>query len=84
VKIKNKPITLTSAKGTKGCLIATMGGKFMFRVYNKNYEFKDYDIHHFDMNIVIDDEDAFFHVNTDTGKSWIDYSAPTLGLETED
>jgi len=63
------------AKGTTGYLIR-IGNDFMFRVYDKD-NFTDYDIYHSDMEITINDTDAYFYKGITT---FIDYSPQTLGL----
>ena len=71
VKIENcneKP-----AKGTKGCLIYTMNEEFVFRVYQEDKTFIDYDILHYDLDITIDSDDATFYEFKD-GRSILDHS----------
>ena len=70
---KNKP-----ANGTVGYLIrvATEQG-YVFRVYDDNHDFVDYDILHYDMKIQIQDEDAYFY--SDVVADYIDHSPETLG-----
>ena len=45
------------AKGTKGHIIR-VGDTYMFRVYDKEYNFIDYDILHYDLEVEILDPDA--------------------------
>ena len=45
------------AKGTKGYIIR-VGDTYMFRVYDKDYNFIDYDILHYDLEVEILDTDA--------------------------
>ena len=45
------------AKGTKGHIIR-VGDTYMFRVYDKDYNFIDYDILHYDLEVEILDTDA--------------------------
>ena len=45
------------AKGTKGYIIR-VGDTYMFRVYDKEYNFIDYDILHYDLEVEILDTDA--------------------------
>ena len=45
------------AKGTKGYIIR-VGDTYMFRVYDANYDFIDYDILHYDLEVEILDTDA--------------------------
>ena len=58
--MKNRP-----AKGTRGCIIRTIDGGCMFRVYFANHEFIDYDILHYDMEVEIIDDDATFYDGKD-------------------
>jgi hypothetical protein len=75
-----KPIP---AKGLTGSLIySQILGKFMFRVYDMNHEFTDYDIHHSDMTIQILDDDAYLY--NDGLQPVLDHSPETLGLDSKD
>lgn len=68
-----------SANGVSGCLLYMHGlGTYVFRVYNNDGEFTDYDIRHCDLGVTIDDPDAYFYVTTD-GKATLDHSPETLG-----
>jgi hypothetical protein len=69
----------TSADGVEGILIYTGSDKYVFRVYNKDYSFIDYDILHFDLRVKINDDDAFFY--TDGERHLLDYSKKTLGAD---
>ena len=66
-----------SAKGVQGCLIYT-DGDYQFRVYDKQGGFNDYDIHHWDLGLTIDDTDAEFYEYED-GTLILDHSRETLG-----
>jgi hypothetical protein len=73
---------VSDANGVKGSLIWVMDGlhsRYMFRVYDCS-TFKDYEIYHFDLQVIIDDEDAEFYI-TDDGKCILDHSRKTLGIE---
>ncbi len=49
------------AKGTRGCLLYDFAdNSTIFRVYDENHNFKDYKICHFDLEIEIIDDMAFF------------------------
>jgi hypothetical protein len=69
------------AKGTKGILIRSvmetehgdMVPVYLFRVYNKDHTFTDYDIYHYDMEVEILEDDAMF-MNDEEGNNWIDHS----------
>jgi hypothetical protein len=71
-------VKITSADKVNGCLIHTGEGKFIFRVYDENYNIKDYEIFHSDLVITIDDTDAFFYERED-GRLVLDHSPETLG-----
>lgn len=76
--IENKP---KPAHGTTGVLIPMFGGeKWMFRVYAEDGSFTDHDILHSDMQVTINDPDAYFYVN-DQGEPYVDHSPATLGRE---
>lgn len=67
------------ANGTVGYLLR-LGGDlgYVFRVYSEDKSsFVDYDILHYDMQIQIQDEDAYFYQNA-VG-DYIDHSPETLG-----
>jgi hypothetical protein len=64
-----------SANGVNGVLIRTLNG-YMFRVYNDEHNFVDYDLQHSDLSVTITDEDAYFHLN-----SVLDHAPATLGHE---
>ncbi|NDB57519.1 hypothetical protein EB001_03640 [bacterium] len=69
----NKPI---SANGVVGCLLP-IGNLWVFRVYDEGGDFTDYDIHHSDLKVTINDEDAYFY---ETPKGLIlDHAPNTLG-----
>ena len=67
-----------SAMGTVGYLIRVMDERqYVFRVYDDEHNFVDYDILHYDMRIQIQDEDATFYTNA--AGDYIDHSPETLG-----
>lgn len=70
---------VTSANGVEGVLIWVYYlDRLMFRVYNLDHTFKDYDIDHSDLSVVIKDEDAYFY-EQDNGVMTVDHSPETLG-----
>ena len=70
----------TSATGVTGFVLHTIDG-YVFRVYEKDSEaFQDYDLHHFDLEVKIVDEDAVFY-ELDSGKQVLDYGPATLGID---
>jgi hypothetical protein len=78
MKIKN-------ATGTKGFLLEIhVNGtpKYVFRVYNEDRTFTDYEIRHFDLEMEILDLDATFYEGKN-GRLFLDYSPATLGIEDE-
>ena len=68
-----------SADGIQGCLIRDIDGKYYFRVYDADYNFRDYDVMHSDLSITITDPDAFFY--TGNGADRLDHAPATLGIE---
>jgi hypothetical protein len=69
----------TSATGTTGFVLDTLDG-YVFRVYDKDGGFTDYDLRHGDLEVTIQDADAVFY-ELDNGRKLLDYSPPTLGIE---
>ena len=67
------------ANGVKGHIFSTLGGKYMFRVYDAEHNFIDYDLQHSDLCVTITDPDAFFY--TDNNQDRLDHSPATLGHE---
>lgn len=64
------------AEGVEGVLIRT-GNTFMFRVYDENHEFIDYNILHSDLVVKIVDSDSAFY--SDIMEDRLDHSVATLG-----
>jgi hypothetical protein len=70
----------TSATGAHGVVFQSMDGKTLwFRVYGKDFEFKDYEVVHSDLSVRITDHDADL-VEVD-GKLYLDHTKSTLGLK---
>ena len=65
-----------SANGVTGHLIYTQNGKYMFRVYDPEHNFIDYDLQHSDLCVTICDEDAYFYLD-----SVLDHAPATLGYK---
>lgn len=65
-----------SANGITGHLIYTQGGKYMFRVYDAEHNFVDYAVLHSDLCVTINDEDAYFYLD-----SSLDHAPTTLGIK---
>ena len=70
----NKP---KSAKGLRGHIIYSFDGKYYFRVYDKDYNFTDYQLQHCDLTVIIDDDDAFLY--DEEFSTRLDHSPTTLG-----
>lgn len=70
-------MTAKSANGVTGHLIQIFTGQTVFRVYDDNHNFVDYDLHHSDLTVTINDEDAFFYRDEYTDA--LDHSPSTLG-----
>lgn len=70
-----------SADKTSGHLLRTFdpSNQIVFRVYNNDGTFIDYDIHHCDLHITINDKDAYFY--SSDGLDRLDHSPETLGLK---
>jgi len=72
-----------NANGVKGCLIWVKDGlhsRYMFRVYDDDFNFNDYELHISDLQITIDDKDAYLYIAED-GTCILDHSPQTLGKE---
>jgi hypothetical protein len=67
-----------SAKGIRGHLLDTFDGNYVFRVYDENYNYKDYLLRHCDLTVIIDDVDADLYEYPD-GACFLDHAAGTLG-----
>ena len=67
------------ANGVQGHLLTLTDGTMVFRVYDADHNFVDYDLKHSDLTVTITDEDAFFYRDeyTDT----LDHAPTTLGQE---
>ncbi len=66
------------ANGVSGHLLQTFtDGPVVFRVYNADKTFVDYDLLHCDLCVTIVDEDAYFY-NSET-RQILDHSPATLG-----
>jgi hypothetical protein len=67
------------ANGVSGCLLQPFTeGPVIFRVYNEDKTFTDYDLWHSDLFVTINDTDAYFYK---TNKyQCLDHAPSTLGL----
>ena len=68
-----------SANGVRGHLLNLVDGTIVFRVYDDNHNFVDYDIHHSDLCVTITDSDAYFYRRDD--QDILDHAPMTLGIE---
>jgi hypothetical protein len=68
-----------SANGITGHLLNLADGTIVFRVYDADHNFVDYDIRHSDLAVVIDDPDAYFY--RDEYTDVLDHAPATLGRE---
>ena len=66
------------ANGVTGHLIRS-GYDVVFRVYNVNHDFTDYDLSHTDLCVKITDEDSAFY--SDPQSDRLDHSPETLGIK---
>jgi hypothetical protein len=66
-----------SANGVTGHLIQIFTGQTVFRVYDDNQNFVDYDLRHSDLTVTITDEDAYFY--RDEYNDVLDHAPETLG-----
>ena len=67
-----------SANGVRGHLLSLVDGTIIFRVYDTEYNFVDYDLHHSDLCVTIDDPDAYFYQRD--GQDILDHAPMTLGM----
>ena len=66
------------ANGVTGHIIRT-GNVMMFRVYDENQQFTDYDLNHSDLCVTIRDEDSAFYSEPKSDR--LDHSPETLGIK---
>lgn len=63
-----------SARGIKGFLIRTASGELVFRVYDENKNYKDYEIYHYDLEVqIIDNYSSFFESSNGEELGRLDY-----------
>ena len=70
--------TSQSANGVSGHLLRLGNGDVVFRVYDQDHNFVDYDLAHNDLTVTIHDADAFFY--RDEYRDVLDHAPETLGL----
>lgn len=71
-------MTVRSANGVCGHLLNLIDGTVVFRVYDAEHNFVDYDLHHSDLCVTIDDPDAYFYHRD--GRDILDHAPMTLGM----
>ena len=71
-------MTARSANGVRGHLLNLIDGTVVFRVYDAEHNFVDYDLHHSDLCVTIDDADAYFYQQD--GQDILDHAPMTLGM----
>ena len=64
-------MVIKPANGATGYLIWCGGDKYVFRVYDKEHNFVDYDILHHDLQVVILEDDATFYETEN--KNYLDH-----------
>ncbi len=74
-----KVVQAKDASGVDGVIIHS-GSSYFFRVYDKNYEFTDYELHHDDLSVTIN-EDALASFYSDGEKFWIDHGPSVFGFK---
>lgn len=67
------------AVGARGCLIRTIDNRVMFRLYDHNRDFVDYEITHHDCEIVIIDPSAAL-IRCNAG-DFLDYSLESMRID---
>jgi hypothetical protein len=68
------------AQGTTGCLIYSHALRtYFFRVYDSANNFVDYDLLHCDLQVTIDDVDAYFY--QDSNGAFLDHAPATMGID---
>jgi hypothetical protein len=67
------------AKGMRATLHPILDGSkgYFFRLYDAEFNFKDYDIIHYDLDVIIWDESADF-IETEDGEMYLDYSLESV------
>ena len=76
--IEKTSVTIKPANGVTGHLLRS-GYDVVFRVYDENHQFTDYDLTHSDLCVTITDEDSAFYSEPRSDR--LDHSPATLGIE---
>jgi len=69
---------ITNADQMNGCFLRVDYDNWVFRVYDKDYNIKDYEVLHSDLCATINDTDAYFYERED-GRLVLDHGPETLG-----
>ena len=72
-------MTIKSANGVRGHLLTLIDNTVVFRVYDAEHNFVDYDLRHSYLTVTIDDEDACFY--RDEFQDKLDHAPATLGID---
>ena len=72
-------MTARSANGVRGHLLNLIDGTVVFRVSDAEHNFVDYDLHHSDLCVTIDDPDAYFYRRDE--QDILDHAPMTLGIQ---
>ena len=75
--IEKDTMKITPANGVTGHLLRS-GYDVVFRVYDENHQFTDYDLTHTDLCVTITDPDAAFYSEPRSDR--LDHSPQTLGV----
>ena len=78
--IEKDTMKITPANGVTGHLLR-LGYDVVFRVYDENHQFTDYDLTHSDLCVTITDEDAAFYSEPRSDR--LDHNPETLGIKNE-
>jgi hypothetical protein len=72
-------LTQTLAQGVRGFLIrSALNDQILFRVYDQDHNFVDYEITNYDCEVEIVDPDAAL-IRNDAG-DFLDYTAESMGI----
>jgi len=74
-------MTAKSANGVRGHLLNLIDGTVVFRVYDAEHNFIDYDLHHSHLCVTITDPDAYFYHQG--GQDILDHAPMTLGIKND-
>lgn len=72
-------MNIKSADGVTGFILYSGDGRHFFRVYGEDHTFKDYILLHSDLQVTINDPDAFFYEGDNLDR--LDHGPDTLGIK---